>query len=63
MTMNNKVFFQTRCRNTVFLFQIDFVKGQGAVSPPMGLGRRLGGGPGDEAPGSSAYLSFKNLLL
>ena len=61
MTMNNKGFFQTCCRNTVFLFQIDFVKGQGAVSPPVGLGR--GGGPVDEALGWSAYLSFENLLL
>ena len=30
----------------------------GAVSPPVGLGQSLGGGPGGEAPGSSPDFEF-----
>ena len=36
---------------------------QNTVSPPAGLGQSLGGGPRGEAQGSSAYLTFENLLL
>ena len=34
-----------------------------AVSLPIGPGQSPGGGSRDEAPGSSAYFGFENLLL
>ena len=36
---------------------------QSAVSPPGGPGQSLVGGPRGEAPGTSVYLGFENLLL
>ena len=65
-------FFQALYHNTVVVFQIEFVKGhraflmrkalkknsQSAVSSPAGPGQSPGGDEKDEAPGSSACLSF-----
>ena len=36
---------------------------ESTVSPPVDPGQSLGGGPRGEAPGSSAYLGFENLIL
>ena len=36
---------------------------QSAVSLPVGLGQSRDGGTRGEAPGSSGYLGFENLLL
>ena len=36
---------------------------QSAISPPVGPGQSPDGGSRGEAPGSSAYLGFENLLL
>ena len=36
---------------------------QSTVSPPVGPGQSPGEGPRSEAPGSSVYLGFENLLL
>ena len=71
--------FQALLHTTVFVFQIEFVKVQrpfltlktwkisrGSAEhckPPPGPGDSLSGAPRGEAPQSSAYLGFENLLL
>ena len=51
----------------VFSHAKDMKKSSGglesAVSPPVGPGQSPGGEPSSEAPRSSAYLGFENLLI
>ena len=68
-------FFQALCHTTVSGFQIEFVNShaedmkksagglQSTVSPSLGPGQTLGGGPRGEPSRSSAYLGFENPLL
>ena len=48
-------FFQALCHNTIFVFQIEFVKGRRREKSTEGLGALY-------AQGSSAYLNSENLL-
>ena len=65
-------FFQTLPHTSVFVFQIEFVKGLFLHQRPEKKqqmvcralwGQSTGGGPTGKSTGSSVYLGFENLLL